>query len=75
MSRLIRGDRLGRIVHEKGQASGKWVDVQALFLTGLAWVRGEIWLVVLALGVGVVAALLPAIQAYRSDIARTLARG
>jgi putative ABC transport system permease protein len=44
-------------------------------VTGWAWVNLELWLVVLALGVGVVAAVLPAWRAYRTDIAGTLARG
>ncbi len=44
-------------------------------VTGRAWVNAELWLIVLALGVGVVAALLPAWRAYRTDIAGTLARG
>jgi len=44
-------------------------------VTGWAWVNAELWLIVLALGVGVVAALLPAWRAYRTDIAGTLARG
>jgi putative ABC transport system permease protein len=44
-------------------------------VTGRAWVNDELWLIALALGVGVVAALLPAWRAYRTDIAGTLARG
>jgi putative ABC transport system permease protein len=44
-------------------------------VTGWAWNSREIWLIALALGVGVVAALLPAWRAYRTDIADTLARG
>ena len=44
-------------------------------VTGWAWVPEELWLVGLALAVGIVAALLPAWRAYRTDIAGTLARG
>jgi putative ABC transport system permease protein len=44
-------------------------------VTGMAWVDAELWLVVLALGVGVIASLLPAWRAYRTDVAATLARG
>jgi len=48
---------------------------QQVSVTGLTWVPGELWLIVVALVVGVVAALLPAWRAYRTDIAHTLARG
>ena len=44
-------------------------------LSGWTWVPEEGWIVLLALAVGVVSAILPAIQAYRTEIARTLARG
>jgi putative ABC transport system permease protein len=42
-------------------------------LTGLAWRIEELYMVALALGVGLLAALVPAIQAYRTDIAAALA--
>ncbi|MEM1042192.1 MAG: FtsX-like permease family protein [Bacteroidota bacterium] len=48
---------------------------QGLDLGGFAFVPGEFLVVALALAAGVVAALVPAYQAYRTDIARTLARG
>jgi putative ABC transport system permease protein len=44
-------------------------------VTGMTWVNTELWLLVLALAVGVIAALLPAWRAYRTDVAATLARG
>jgi putative ABC transport system permease protein len=44
-------------------------------ITGWTWMNAELWLVVLAFGVGIAAALLPAWRAYRTDIAGTLARG
>lgn len=44
-------------------------------VTGWTWRVDELWLIALALAVGVIAALLPAWRAYRTDIAGTLARG
>jgi putative ABC transport system permease protein len=44
-------------------------------VTGWVWSVNELWLVAIALAVGVIAALLPAWRAYRTDIAGTLARG
>lgn len=48
---------------------------QQVSVTGRVWVVEELWLVGIALAVGVVSALLPAWRAYRTDIAHTLARG
>lgn len=48
---------------------------QQIAVTGLIWLPAELWMLGLALLVGVVAALLPAWRAYRTDIAHTLARG
>ena len=48
---------------------------QQIEITGFIWLMEELWVVALALGTGVVAALLPAWRAYRTDIAGTLARG
>jgi putative ABC transport system permease protein len=50
-------------------------SAQQIAVTGFTWVPGELWLIAGALGVGIVAALLPAWRAYRTDIAHTLARG
>ncbi|QHE87301.1 ABC transporter permease [Hydrogenophaga sp. BPS33] len=45
---------------------------QSLAITGWQWVPGEAWVPVLALGVAVVAALLPALHAYRVDVSQLL---
>ena len=44
-------------------------------VTGRAWNPQELWLLALALGVGVAAALVPAWRAYRSEVAPVLAEG
>ena len=46
---------------------------QQVEVTGWYWVNAELWLVALGIGVGLVAALIPALFAYRTDIGRTLA--
>jgi putative ABC transport system permease protein len=48
---------------------------QQVPVTGWTWVAGELWLLVLALGVGVLAALLPAWRASRAEVAPVLAEG
>ncbi len=48
---------------------------QQVSVTGWIWVNDEWWVLALAAGVGVIAALIPAWRAYRTDIAGTLARG
>ena len=44
-------------------------------ITGWIWLPEEFIVLALAVGVGALAALLPAWRAYRTDIAGTLARG
>lgn len=44
-------------------------------ITGAIWLAEESWLIALSLCVGVVAALIPAWRAYRSDVAPVLAGG
>ena len=46
---------------------------QQVAITGWYWLDAELWLVALGIGVGLVAALIPALFAYRTDIGRTLA--
>ena len=50
-------------------------QTQGLALGGFSFVVEEIYVVALALGAGIVAAIIPAFQAYRTDIARVLAGG
>lgn len=49
-------------------------DDQNLNLSGWFVVPEEAWLALVAIGVGLLAALLPAMRAYRTEIAATLAR-
>ncbi|RLK50167.1 putative ABC transport system permease protein [Alkalispirillum mobile] len=59
--------------HLAAELIGRWIGAdRPLELTGLMWVPSEGWLLLIASGIGLVAALLPAWQAYRSDIALTL---
>jgi putative ABC transport system permease protein len=48
---------------------------QQTAVTGRAWMIEELWLLALALGVGLAAALIPAWRAYRADVAPVLAEG
>ena len=50
-------------------------QAQQISVTGWTWYTSELWVVALALGVGVATALLPAWRAHEIDIAATLARG
>ncbi len=61
--------------HLAAQALGMWFNItQQMAFTGLTWVKEEFWLIAVAIGVGIIAAILPALRAYRTDIAKTLAK-
>ena len=61
--------------HLAAQILGMWFNItQQMAFTGLTWVKEEFWLIAVAIGVGIIAAILPAIRAYRTDIAKTLAK-
>jgi len=52
-----------------------WLQAsQRVHVTGWTVVPGELALVALALAVGLLSALLPAVLAYRTDISRVLAQ-
>jgi putative ABC transport system permease protein len=60
--------------HAVAEAVGRLLpEGRNMGLSGLSWLPQELYALVLALLVGLVAALLPAIQAYRTDIAAVLA--
>lgn len=73
----LMGTAVGLILgHLATEVLGGMVQqAQQMEVTGWTWAAQEIWLVALAVGVGLVSALLPAFQAYRTDIAQTLAAG
>jgi putative ABC transport system permease protein len=67
----LLGILLGHVVAE---AVGHFLpEGRNMGLSGLTWLPQELYVLILALLVGLVAALLPAIQAYRTDIAAVLA--
>jgi putative ABC transport system permease protein len=67
----LLGILLGHVVAE---LLGRLVpEARSMGLSGWRWRFDEVYVLLLALVVGLVAALLPAIQAYRTDIAAVLA--
>ena len=62
--------------HGLGAVMGAWLESQQQYpVSGMEWRQEEIWVLAVALAVGVIAALLPAWRAYRTDVSSTLARG
>ncbi|MND32436.1 FtsX-like permease family protein [compost metagenome] len=52
---------------------GKYQDAEQTKLTGLAFVKDEYKLIAGGLIIGLIASVIPAIQAYKTDISKTLA--
>jgi putative ABC transport system permease protein len=73
----LAGAALGLVLgHLAAEAVGRMLAAeQQGAITGATWLASEVWLVALAAGVGLVAGLVPAWRAYRTDIAATLAQG
>jgi putative ABC transport system permease protein len=69
------GALLGLVLgHATAELLGRLLRAgQSLGLSGLVFLADELYVVLLALAVGGLAALLPAVQAYRTDIAAVLA--
>lgn len=57
------------VTHLLGQTV---TEARAMGLTGLDWRPAEVYILALGLGVGVLAAIVPALQAFKVDIAKTL---
>ena len=66
---LLAGHALTEWLGRSVPALSQWA------LTGWTLAPGEGWLVALALLIGAFASMLPAVLAYRTDIAKVLARG
>jgi putative ABC transport system permease protein len=69
----LLGLALGQLAAE---ALGVWLRAEhQIPFTGAVFVVEELWLLALSVAVGVLAAAIPAVRAYRLDIAAVLARG
>ena len=69
----ITGIALGHLMTEALGATLRQAHQSAV--TGWAWSNQEWWLLAAAVAVGIVAALIPAWRAYRTDVAPVLAEG
>ncbi len=62
--------------HGAMELLGGWLEsTRGVAMTGWIWVPAETLLLLGLFGIGVIAATIPAVQAYRTDVARTIAEG
>jgi putative ABC transport system permease protein len=62
--------------HGAMELLGGWLEnTRGVALTGWIWLPAETLLLLGLFGIGGIAAAIPAVQAYRTDVARTLAEG
>ncbi len=73
----LMGVALGFLAgHGMMELVGGWLaSTRGVVVTGWTWVPAETLLLLGLFAVGVLSAIVPAIQAYRTDVARTLAEG
>ena len=73
----LLGALIGLVLgHALAAVLGAWLEAEQHHgVTGMEWRPEELWVLAVALCVGLVAALLPAWRAYRTDVSRTLAQG
>ena len=71
----VLGAALGLLLgHGAMELLGRWLAAtRGVQMTGMIWLQAECWLLLGLAAVGLLASALPAWQAYRADVARTLA--
>jgi len=70
------GGLLGLLLgHLAVEGIGYWMsEAQQFAIRGFVILPGEVKIIILAVGIGVVSSIIPAIQAYRTEIAKTLSK-
>jgi putative ABC transport system permease protein len=68
----LLGIALGHLAVELiGQS---FAEARQFAVTGFVYIPGEGWIIALAAGIGLLSSVIPAIQAYNTDIAYTLSK-
>ena len=73
----VFGVTLGFLVgHGAMELLGAWLEeTRGVAFTGWIWLPAQTRLLIGLSAVGIIAAAIPAVQAYRTDVARTLSEG